>query len=149
MDAQTLSVLLGIATNYFTDFTTPVIQNFFAKVFQIKPSLEADLKNAKTSHDFEKVFKDAVGVIDGQAGIGSIQVDHSFLLALRGIRFDHQNGLVTIFRSKLEAPILQTGGTGSGETKITDSTLKSQGTEIKIGNLAQIRVTGNAQVRQS
>lgn len=69
--------------------------------------------------------------------------------ALRGIRFDHENGIVIIQGSTLKAPKLQTGGTGRGETNISGSNLKSQGTEIKIGKNAKIVIKGNAQIKQS
>jgi hypothetical protein len=149
MDPTTAQILVSLATNYFTQFTAPTIQNFFQRVFQIKPALENDLKNAKTNADFEKVFNEAVGVIDAHAGTGSIDVDQSFLNALRGIRFDHQNGYVNISGSRIHAPLLQTGGTGNGQTEISGSVLKSRGTQIDVGKNAQIKITGNAQIRQS
>lgn len=149
MDPITSQILVSLATNYFTNFTAPVIQNLFQTVFQIRPALENELKEAKTTQDFERIFREAVGVIDAQAGTGSISVDSTFLEALRGIRFDHQNGSVTIAGSRVHAPILRTGGTGNGQTVITDSVLKSQGTQIDIGKGASIQITGNARIDQN
>lgn len=149
MDPTTSQILLSLATNYFTSFTAPTIQNFFQKVFQIKPTLEEQLKNAKNNEDFEKVFRDAVGVIDAQAGIGTLEVDKTLLEALRGIRFDHQNGFITIAGSRIHAPMLRTGGTGSGQTEIINSVLKSRGTQINVGKGASIKITGNARIDQS
>jgi len=149
MDPTTIQILMSLATNYFSQFTAPTIQNFFKKVFQTRPALEIDLKNAKTNEDFEKVFHEAVGIIDAQAGTGSIEVDQGFLEALRGIRFDHQDGFVTIAESRIHAPLLQTGGTGIGQTEINGSVLRSQGTQMSIGKNAKIKISGNAQIRQS
>ena len=90
-------------------------------------------------------------MIDAAAGSGAIDIDSTFLSALRGIRFDHQHGMVTILGSTVSAPILQTGGTAgsSGVTHIAGSVLKSQGTEIRVGQGASIRMTGGASIRQT
>jgi hypothetical protein len=131
MDPVTLTIVLGLATNYFTNFTTPVIENFFAEVFRRKPSLENDLKNATTPADLERIFREAVGVMDAAAGSGNIDVDGGFLTALRGIQFDHQHGKVTIQGTTLKAPVLFTGGKvgSTGTTHIGGSTsLRSRGT---------------------
>lgn len=150
MDTSTIQLLQGLATGYFTGFTVPVIQKFFSTAFQFRPSLENDLRNAKSINDFEKVFNEAVGVIDAQAGNGFISIDGGFLNAIRGIRFDHNNGTVFINGSTIKAPILQTGGTnGIGQTTITNANLNSQGTEIQIGSGASIIMTGGASIRQN
>lgn len=149
MDPLTASIIASLATNYFTQFTAPVIEGFFAAAFERKPSLEVDLRNARTPQDFDRVFREAVGVIDAAAGDGSISVDGAFLSALRGIRFDHQHGTVTILGSTLSAPILQTGGSDAGVTTISAATLKSQGTAMQVGKGASIVITGNASIRQS
>ena len=149
MDPITISILTEIASGYFVNFSSDIVKNYFRKVFKLQPSLEKDLKNAKSHQDFERIFKESIGVIDEASGSGSIDIDHGFLEAIRGIRFDHQNGTVTIQGSTLKAPILQTGGTGSGETNISGSNMKSRGTEIKIGKNAAIRIKGNAQIRQN
>jgi len=138
-----------LAAGYFVNFTTPVVQNFFATAFKLKPSLENDLKNAKSTVDFERVFKEAVGVIDAKVGTGSISVDNGLLTAVKGIRFEHDNGVVSINGSTLNAMILHTGGSGTGKTTITNSKMKSQGTEIQVGQGANIIITGNASIKQS
>jgi hypothetical protein len=150
MDPLTISILTSLATGYFVNFTSASVVNFFKKAILLEPSLEEQIQKARTPEDFEKVFEDAVGVIDAAAGSGIIDVHDAFLEALRGIRFDHQNGTVTIQGSRLQAPIMQTGGTGTGKTTIGGNTsLKSHGTEISIGNGASIIISGNANIRQS
>jgi hypothetical protein len=151
MDPITANIIANLATNYFTAFTAPVVGRFFTEVFRKNPALEEELQRAKTHQDFERVFREAVGVIDAAAATGEINIDSTFLSALRGIRFDHQNGTVTILGSKISAPILQMGGSfgASGVTHISGSTLKSQGAEIRVGQGASIRISGGASIRQS
>ncbi|NGX32151.1 MAG: hypothetical protein K1060chlam4_00192 [Candidatus Anoxychlamydiales bacterium] len=146
MEEITKQILISIFANYVTKI--PLI-NLFKKAFQKKPKLENDLKAAKTSVDFERVFQETIGVIDAVAGSGVIEVDRSSLDALRNIRFDHQNGKVVIASSTLSAPLLQTGGSGQGQTDIVDSTLTSQGTKITIPCKAKITIKGDAQLKQN
>jgi len=151
MDPISSSIITGLATSYFTHFTAPVVGRFFEEVFRRRPALEQELKGAKTTYDLERVFRDAVGVIDAAADTGAIDIDSAFLSALRGIRFDHQHGTVVILGSTLSAPVLITGGTAgsSGITHISDSVLKSAGTQINIGRGASIRMSGGASIRQT
>lgn len=149
MDPITLNILTGLAVNYFADFTAPVVKSFFTRAFSIDPSLEQKLKEARSTTDFEEIFKEAVGLIDAEAGTGEVNVDRAFLEALRGIRFDHENGGVIIKSSQMRAPVLQVGGTGNGQTKITGSVLKAGGSQFHIGQNAEIKITGNAQIRMS
>lgn len=149
MDPITASIISSIATSYFVNFTYPKVEAFFKKSFEIDPSIESKVKSASTSQDFESVFNEAVGVIDAAADSGTIDVDGTLLAAIRGARFDHQNGFVTIQNSRIEAPKIITGGTGSGKTEIKENTtLKSQGTEIRIGKGCGIKMTGNSQIKQ-
>ena len=151
MDPITVSIITGLATNYFSHFTAPAVQKFFQTAFQKKPSLENDLKQAKSPDEFVRIFREAAGVIDAAAGSGAIAIDGALLEAARGARFDHQHGTVEIGGSAIQAPILQTGGTAgaSGSTHITDSSLKSGGTRIDIGKGASIRMTGGASIKQN
>lgn len=151
MDPITIGIIGSLATSYFANFTTPTIENFFLKAFNTKPELENELKFAKTPQDFEKVFNDAVGVIDAGASKGELDIDDAFLEAIKGIRFDHQHGTVTISKSTLKSDILVTGGSqgSTGETRITDSEMNSKGTQIKMTGGASIRMTGGASIKQS
>jgi hypothetical protein len=152
MDPITISILTGLATNYFAGFTMPVIQRFFDEAFGRKPSLEDDLKNAASHADYERVFREAVGVIDAAAGSGSIAVDSAFLSAVRGIRFDHQHGTVTIQGTTMMAPLIQMGGTNGsrGVTSLGANTaLNSGGASIQIGEGISIVISGDASIRQS
>lgn len=143
-------ILAALATNYFANFTTPVIQNFFTQVFRRKPELRNQLAMATTPQDIEVVFREAVGVIDAQACQGQIYVDGAFLDALRGIRFDHNSGTVTIQGTIMQAPVLQTGGSGPGLTQIGPGTqLKTKGTSISVGRGCSITMTGNARITQT
>ncbi len=96
------------------------------------------------------MFQEAIGIIDAKAGTGKIDIDDTLLNAMRGIRFDHQNGTVQIAGSTITAPLLSTGGKGSGKTSIKGgTTLKSAGTQIDIGRGASIEISGDAEIRQN
>lgn len=151
MDPATLNIVQSIATGYFTHFSAKAVEALFGKVFQRRPDLEGQLRAAQSTRDIEAVFKAAVGVIDAKAGEGAIGVDHTLLEAIRGIRFDHQAGRVTIAGSIISAPVLVTGGGpgATGQTEVTgDFELKSKGTSIR-GRNASIKIRGNAQVKQT
>jgi hypothetical protein len=151
MDPITVQIITSLATSYFVQFTAPTVEKFFRTVFKLKPSLENRLRSARTTKDIEHVFREAVGVIDANAGIGSIEVDSSLLEAIRGIRFNHANGVVTIMGSTITAPVLVTGGEeeAKGQTDISGTELKSKGTSIKVGKNASIKMKGNGKIIQS
>lgn len=149
MDPIISSILTSVATGYFVNFSTSMVKTVFKKIIDIEPSFSRDLLNAKTSIDFEKVFSKTVGIIDALAGRGTIEVDSSFLSALRGIRFNHQDGTVEIEGSVITAPIISTGGKGKGTTRITDTSLKSRGTKIDVNKNASIKISGDAEIQQS
>lgn len=143
-------ILAELARSYFVNFTTPVIEKFFTYVFKKKPALRDKLEVASTLRDVEAIFREAVGVIDGQAGQGKIEIDNIFLEALRGVRFDHNQGNVIIQGTTMKAPVLQTGGSGSGRTEIGGGTvLKTNGTQISVGQGCSITMSGNAKITQS
>ena len=152
MDIFTVQILTSLATSYFTAFTSDAVKQLFATAFRLKPSLEKELQAATTSEALDRVFAEATAVIDANAASGSIDIDGALLEAIRGIRFDHAQGRVTISNSTLAARILITGGSAgsSGQTVIGGQTeLKSQGTSIKIGTGASIKITGDANIRQT
>ena len=45
MDPVTIGILGSIAGSYLVNFTTPVIQDFFKKVFKSKPELDLVHRN--------------------------------------------------------------------------------------------------------
>ena len=152
MDSITLSILTGISSGILANFSTDAIKHLFEQVFKLKPDLEEQLKNAKSSVDIEAIFQEAVGVIDANAANGHIVVDGGLLEALRGIRFDHAHGTVTISGTQIKSDVLQTGGSASstGKTIIKDNTtMKSKGTSISIGKGASITMTGGATITQT
>ena len=87
--------------------------------------------------------------VGAAAASGNVGVDGAVLAAVRGIRFDHQHGTVNISGAWIQAPVLQTGGTGAGTTKITGTRLTSAGTAIDIGKGASMVMTGNAKITQT
>lgn len=152
MDTITLQIIMSIFIGYFVDLTSPKLKeliDLFKAAFQYIPEIKNDLKTAKTPEDFEKVFKETFGVINALAGSGSIEVSKYSLEALRNIRFDHQNGKVVIADSKVHAPLVQVGGTGIGQSEISNSVLKSQGAKVECNENANIKMSGDAQITMS
>jgi len=142
----------NVAAGLVANFTSASVENFFRKATEFDTSLEGKIASATTSNDIEQIFNEAIGVIDANAGSGSIDIDGSLLNALRGARFDHAHGIVQIANSRVEAPVLVTGGASgaTGSTTVGGNTsLKSSGTEIKIGGGASIKISGNASIKQS
>lgn len=152
MDPILTGILTSLATNYFTQFTGPAVEKFFKTALNLKPELETKLAAVKTPQDIENFFKECVGVIDLNAGTGGIEIDGGVLEAVRGIRFDHAHGLVTIAGSTVSSQILVTGGgmNATGQTHIGGNTqLRSQGTSIQVGQGCSIKISGNARIIQS
>jgi hypothetical protein len=71
--------------------------------------LEKQAKQAAASGDaqkIERVFETAIGIIIAEAQSGQIKLDKPVLIALRGIKFDHQHGTVTIGGKTISAEVL-------------------------------------------
>ena len=144
--------LASVAVSYFTAYSRPAIEKLFRTAFNLKPEIEKQADEATSSQDVEALFQEVVGVIDAHASRGTIDIDKVLLSALRRIRFDHEAGSVTISGSTLSAPVLVTGGgkIATGKRTIRDNTtLKSAGTQIDIGQGASIEMTGGAQIIQN
>ncbi len=144
--------ITGVAGGILANFATEKIKALFETAARLKPTLAQDMQAVSTTHDIERIFREAVGVIDAHAGTGTIKVDGALLSALRGIRFDHAAGTIRIGDATVEAPVLVTGGQpgATGKTNIDENTrLKSAGTEIDVGKGAKIEITGNAKIEQT
>lgn len=152
MDPITTSILTSLGSGILTNFSTDIIRNFFSSVFTLNPELEDELVNAKTYTDIEEVFRKAVGVIDANAHNSTINVNGAFLTAIKGIRFNHADGTVTIQGTEMRVPIIVTGGSSGskGETLLGEkTTLRSQGTSIEIGKGCSIQISGDARIEQN
>lgn len=152
MDPIVSDILTSLAVNYFSSFSETKVKDFFNKAIKEKPEIEDQLKHAKSSYDFEEIFKEATGVIALNANDDEIKVFGGLLEALRGIKFDHGDGKVEIQGSVLNAPVLVTGGTvkSSGSTFIGENTeLKSSGTSITLGKGSSISLDGNSSISQN
>jgi hypothetical protein len=151
MDPLTAMILEQLALGYFVQFSGGTVQRFFDNCFSRSPELKSQLLAAKTTQDFEKFFKDVLGTIYANAGDGAVTFDQGIVTAMRKIHFDHAKGTVTINGIIISAPKITTGGGpgATGQTSITDSELKTQGTSIKVGKGASIKITGNARIDQT
>jgi hypothetical protein len=120
-----------------------------------RPDLEAAAQKAAASNnprEIDKVFQEAIGVIIAEAASGAINVDGATIAALRGVKFDHQHGTVTIGNTTVSASVLVTGGSAgaTGKTEIGGNTkLSTKGTSIEIGQGASITITGGARIEQT
>ena len=152
MDPITTSIVTGIASGIFANFSTDAVKHFFTSAVSIKPDLVEKLQSAKTPYDIEKIFHEAIDVIDAAAGSGDITIDGGLLEAVRGIRFDHAHGTVNIAGTTIKSEVLVTGGSSSatGKTVIGGNTqMNSQGTSIKLGEGCSIVMTGGASIKQT
>lgn len=151
MDPITVDIVTSLAVNYFSEFSIETVKKYFGKAIEDEPEIEDKLQRAKTSRDFEEIFKESSSVIDFKAGSEGIDVSRAFIEAIQGINFDHGNGQVTIQGSTMNAPMLVTGGSvkSTGMTTIGENTqLKSRGTSITVGKGGSIRIGGDSQIRQ-
>jgi hypothetical protein len=95
------------------DISKTTLTSLFQDVAKQRPDLERAGKNAMVSgnvREAEHVFEEAVGVIVACAATGSINIDEATLTALKGIRFDHEQGRIDIGNSTVAADVLVTGG---------------------------------------
>lgn len=122
--------------------------DLFTRLLKLDP--ENDFRKGNKLKDIQKMDNTTrVGVIDVKAGSGAFKIDKHSLEAQRNIQFEHQNGNVVIECSKVCAPLVRVGGTGSGQTEISGSVLKSLGAQVQSTGDAKITITGNAQMSLS
>ena len=150
MDANVLNFLISFAAGVGANVTTATASAVFQKVFGSRPDLEKRLAQPSSPADLESALAEIGGVLEALAGSGSIAIDGALISALRSARFDHQDGRIHIGNATVSAPVLQTGGTGVGQTVIGGNTeLRSAGTSIKVGQGAGIVISGNAGIKQN
>ncbi len=120
-----------------------------------RPDLEFAAQKAaaiNNPREIDKVFQEAIGVIIADAESGAISVDGATISALRGVKFDHQHGTVTIGDTTISAAALVTGGSdgATGKTELGANTkLSTKDTSIEIGHGASITMTGGARIVQT
>lgn len=150
MDANVLNFLISFAAGVGANVTTAAASTAFQRVLGARPDIEKRLAQPSSPADFQSALAEVGGVLEALAGSGSIGIDGALITAFRSARFDHQHGRIHIGNAVVRAPVLQTGGTGSGQTVIGGNTeLRSQGTSIQIGQGAGIIITGNAGIKQN
>lgn len=150
MDANLLNFLISFSSGLAANLTTATIFSIYNKVFEQRPDLRDRLSNPRSPEDFKSILGEVAGVIETLAGNGLIDIDGSFIKALRSVRFDHQNGHVTIGNSSIIAPFLHIGGSElSGRTDIKGNTelRGSSGSGISVGKSGGIVITGNAGIK--
>ena len=150
MDPITTSIIISFCTGFLANYSTDAVKHFFGKAIELEPELEQKIKQAKSLQDVEAIFNEATGVIDAYAGTDSLDIDGGLLEALKGIRFDHAQGSVSINGATVSAPAIQYGGGigSTGQTTITDTHSTTGGTSIKVSGGAKITISGNAKITQ-
>lgn len=140
-----------IAVKILDKYQEAQVQNLFKYAIEKEPSLQDSIPNAKNSQDLESIFRQVSGIIDADAGLGSIEIDSALINALKCASFNHSAGTITIDDSVIQAPRLITGGAdgATGTTTISGTNLKSKGTEIRMGKNCSIRISGNARIVQN
>ncbi|MFA6033130.1 MAG: hypothetical protein WC889_09550 [Myxococcota bacterium] len=150
MDPNVLNFLISFGASVGANISTAAIAAIAQKIFRSRPDIERRLSQPTSSQDFESALGELAGALEVFAGTGAISIDGAFVSALRLAHFDHQNGTVIIGNARVTAPVLLTGGSGSGQTVIGGNTeLSSAGTKIQVGQTASIVITGNAGIKQT
>jgi len=151
MEEFIASIITGIATKYLSKYSEEAVTRFFNWALEKKPQLKELIAKAKTPKDVENIFNEAIGVLDANAGTGTIDIDQAMINAIRMAKFNHADGTITIDDSTIYAPRLVTGGDhgATGTTTIKGTNLKSRGTEIKMGKNASIKIRRNAHIDQN
>ena len=139
-----------IASKYLEKFQINSVKELFDGLVRLNPSFKETVLNAKDPKEVESIFKEITGILNADAGTGTISIDNALITAIQTAVFDHDQGTVTISNTKISAPKLITGGNSNatGETIIEDSTLESRGTKIT-GKGYKIKMTGGARIEQN
>ena len=151
MEDVITDIIKEIGEKYFPNFSIDSVLDTFRGLLKLKPELESLIRGARTPQDVEQIFEEISGIIEVDAGTGSIDIDNAIITAIRNATFNHSDGTVTINDSKIMAPILRIGGFdgASGTTNINAPDLRAKGSAIKGGKRTSIRIKGNAGIRMT
>lgn len=150
MDPNLLNFLISFGSGLAANLSTESLKAAYQRVFAERPDLEHRIAHPTSGPDIQAALSEVAGMLEVLAGTGAITIDGGIISALRSATFNHQDGSLRIGNTRISAPHLNTGGTGSGTTVISGNTeLKSAGTSIQIGHGASIVITGNAGIRQT
>jgi hypothetical protein len=146
------TLLLGLAESGVYDLTKEAVVRAFESIKKSRPDLIEAAENAAKTNDDDALRNALVGAIEVAAATGHVKIKGAFISAAREAQFDHQQGTIIIGETKVNAPILVTGG-GAGATGKTiidgDTVLSSSGTSIEVGRGASIVMTGGASIKQT
>ena len=135
MDPITLSIIISLASNYFTSFSTPVIIKLFKIVFAKKPELEDGLMSMTSTEDLEHIFKRILDYIDIAELKSKLDIDKSLLEVLREVRFDHKKKLVHIQGITKNAPVFEKSNPNEGNLELPNG--RKYSGEFKDGELTE------------
>lgn len=146
------TLLLGLAANGVYDLTKETAVLALKSINQSRPDLIEAAENAAKTKDDDALRNALAGAIEVAAATGQVKIEGAFLSAVREAHFDHQQGTIIIGKTRVNAPILVTGG-GAGATGKTiiggGIIMSSSGTSIEVGRGASITMTGGASIKQT
>lgn len=149
MTPETLSLINGLLTSYFVEYSAPIVLDSLEKIFTRKPEVVQQFQDASSMEELEEATKELRAVIEVLAKDGEIEIDKVIFEALDGILFNHQDGKILINGSEFKSQDLKLGGKGIGSTTITNSISETPHTKINVqGNGSNITIKGNAQINQ-
>ena len=151
MDPNLLNFLLSFGSGVAATATTDSLKAIYQKLFEKRPDLQQRLLEAGGGPGTAEAMAEIAGEIEAMAGYGAINIDGAIITAMRNATFDHQNGTVTIGKTKISAKILSIGSkSGSGRTDISgETTLKGGGSTVEVTKGAAIMLTGSATIKIS
>lgn len=150
VDEYTLHFFISFIAHISADITKEAATAIFKRIQAVRPDLLETLAKPTPPTDILAALGELAGVLEVFARNGEISIDGALITALRAAHFDHQNGQIRVGNTTVSAPVVQTGGSGSGLTILGSNTeLHSKGTTIKIGQGASIIVAGNASIKQT
>jgi hypothetical protein len=150
LDSTVLNFLLSVSSGIVANVSSEGLKSAYLKILAARPDIAKRMTNPSSVNEVTETLAEIAGELEALANTGQITVDRATIQALRSATFNHQDGLIHIGNSHIQAPTLHTGGVGKGKTVIGSNTvLSSAGTSIQIGHGASIVMSGNAGIRQS
>ncbi|MGO1163089.1 hypothetical protein [Brucella pseudogrignonensis] len=147
--------LIGLGVNASCALSAKAAKAAYKWIQDNRSDLIERIASAQSNGDSnaaDEALNEATGAILAAAGLGSLEIDGGSMNALKEIRFDHQHGFVRINNATIQSKTILTGGgmNSSGTTTISgNTTLKSKGTSIDIGEGASIVISGGASITQT
>jgi len=144
--------LAGLAVRGVYDATKGGAEIAYKKLKEEKPNIVEALSDDSVLDNDENRNKYIKSIMEFLSGYGIIDIDGAEINSLSNTTFNHETGEINISGTIVNAKSIITGG-GNGSTGKTtikeNSQFNTNGTSIKVGTGCSIKISGNAQIRQS